>query len=196
MLHFFGIISAVLAFLAVVPYVRDVFKGTTKPNQASWLIWVALLVLALLSQRIGGAKDSLLLTIGDLIGSSVILGLAIFKGTNKWHWVDKASLVGAGIGFICLFVFKQPIVGLAITIFIDACGAVPTIRKSFIDPKSETLSTWIIVGVAGIFGAISVGSFNLVILIYPIYLIVSNFAVAGAMLIGSLRHRSVEQPKN
>ncbi len=197
MLHIFGVLSAVLAFLAIVPYVRDVFKGTTKPNQASWLIWVALLALALLSQGFSGAKDSLFLTIGDLVGSATILGLAIFYGTNKWHWIDKVSLAGAGIGFICLFIFKQPVISLAVTIFIDACGAVPTIRKSYVDPSSETLSTWIIVGVAGIFGAIAVGSFNFVLLIYPVYLVLSNFAVAVAMLVGRVRSANrpaIEQP--
>jgi hypothetical protein len=34
-----GIVSASLAFVAYVPYFRDIFKVKTKPHPYSWFIW-------------------------------------------------------------------------------------------------------------------------------------------------------------
>jgi hypothetical protein len=186
MLHLFGVIAGVLALLAAIPYIRDTIKGETRPNRVTWLIWVILQTIALFAQISGGGRDSLLLTIGDLIASATILLLAFVKGESKWHWIDRMALIGAGIGLILWYALNQPIVALAVTIFIDLCGAVPTLRKSFVDPDSETRSTWWIVGIGAIFGVLAVGKVDVTLLVYPIYLAVINLAVAAAIELGKL----------
>lgn len=189
MLYIFGILAGVLALIAAVPYIKDAIQGKTKPNKVTWLIWVALQTIALIAQITAGGKGSLLLTIGDLAASSTILFLAFYKGETKWHWIDKLALVLAAIGLILWYIFRQPIWALAMTVFVDFCGVVPTLRKSFADPESETLSTWLIVGTAAIFGAIAVGRLDITLLIYPIYLVVANLSVAAAIGLGKLRLR-------
>lgn len=46
----FGYLSGVLALIAFFPYYRDIFRGKTKPERASWLIWGILDLVALFSQ--------------------------------------------------------------------------------------------------------------------------------------------------
>ena len=66
MLEFFGYISGILFILSVVPYVRSILKGNTKPQRMTWLIWTVLVFIAFFSQLAKGATWSLLLTAGDL----------------------------------------------------------------------------------------------------------------------------------
>jgi hypothetical protein len=187
MLHIFGIIAGVLALVSAIPYIIDTVKGTTKPNRVTWLIWVTLQIIALVAQFSAGGRDSLLLTIGDLLASSTILFLALLKGEAAWHWIDTGALVGAAAGLLMWYFFHQPAWALAMTIFVDFCGVVPTIRKSFADPFSETLSTWLLVAVGAVFGAIAVGKLDITLLIYPLYLITANLGVAFAIQFGKLK---------
>lgn len=190
MLHIFGILSGVLVVLAAIPYIRDILKGETRPNKVTWFIWLLLQSLAFVSQLVEGGRDSLLLSGGDIFITATILILAFYKGESKWHWIDKVSLVGAVIGLIAWYFFNQPVLALAITIFIDFCGVVPTLRKAYVDPHSETLSTWLIVGVGAIFGAFAVGKFDIALLLYPVYLILANLGVAVAIQIGKIKVRN------
>lgn len=189
MLHFFGILAGVLAMVAAIPYVRDILKGETRPNKVSWFIWVILQAIALVSQLVQGGKDSVLLSVGDLLASLVILLLAFKYGEKKWHWIDRAALVGAAIGLLVWYLFNQPVVALIITVFVDFCGVVPTWRKAYADPSSETMSTWIIVGFGAIFGVLAVGKLDAALLLYPVYLTIANLGVAVAMQVGKLRMR-------
>lgn len=190
MLHILGTLAGLLAIAAAIPYIKDIFKGTTKPNRVTWLIWVTLQTIALIAQIVSGGKDSLLLTIGDLIASTTILILAFAKGKAEWHWIDRWALAGAALGLLLWYFFRQPIFALAMTVFVDFCGVVPTLRKSFVNPESETLTTWLIVGTGAILGAISVGKLNATLLLYPIYLAVANLGVAVAILLGRFRNKS------
>ena len=184
MLHIFGIISGVFAIVSAVPYIRDTLKGSTRPNQVTWFIWVLLLVIALLSQISSGGKDSLVFVCGDLIATSIILVLALFKGERQWHWIDKWALVGAGIGLVLWGVFNQPVLALAMIIFVDFCGAVPTLRKSFAEPESETFIAYLITATGAVFGILAVGALNISLLVYPLYIMLVNLSVALAIWLG------------
>lgn len=184
MLHILGVLAGVLALLAAIPYIRDIIRGRTKPNRVSWFIWVLLQAIALLSQLAEGGRDSVLLSGGDLIASAIILVLAFYKGESKWHWIDKAALLGAAVGLSIWYFFNQPVLALLITVFIDFCGVVPTLRKAYAEPYSETLSTWLIVGVGGVCSILAVGKFDRSLLLYPVYLTLANFGVAAAIQLG------------
>ena len=45
MLQLFGLIAGDLVILANIPYMRDILRGKTKPERASWLIWFTLGVI-------------------------------------------------------------------------------------------------------------------------------------------------------
>jgi hypothetical protein len=78
---------------------------------------------------------------------------------------------------------------LILAILIDAIGGYLTVIKSYADPASETLITWVLSGTSGIFAAVSVGSLNAVLLAYPIYIVLINYTVVAAILLG--RRRSI-----
>ncbi len=38
----FGVLAGLLGVLDTIPYVRDMFRGTTRPHRGTWLIWSVL----------------------------------------------------------------------------------------------------------------------------------------------------------
>src|SRR5258706_11686970 len=52
-----GVVAAALGFLGFLPYIRDIYRGTTKPHVLSWFLWGFLEIIAFAAQlkRGGGA---------------------------------------------------------------------------------------------------------------------------------------------
>jgi hypothetical protein len=184
MLQFFGYISAILSIIMIFPYIIDIFKKTTKPERASWLIWTVLGFIAFFSQLAKGATDSLWLTAGQTIAVLIVFILAIKYGVGGLTKRDIKALIVAGIGLLLWFLTNEALYALLIVIAIDSIGVFLTTIKANKDPKSETMSTWILSGTSGIFGALAVGSFDPVLLLYPTYIIVANYVVVGAIILG------------
>ena len=76
-----------------------------------------------------------------------------------------------------MFAFP-PILALFLIILIDIIGANLTIIKSWKNPETENWICWAMCGVGGLFGILSVGSLNFVLLSYPIYICLMNSILA------------------
>ena len=191
MLQLFGYISGFLAILCYVPYIRDILKGTTQPERASWLIWTVLGFIAFFSQLSEGASDSLWVTGIETFGVGIVFLLALKFGVGGLARRDIVALVGAGVGLLLWYMTNDASTALYIVIAIDAIGVVLTVMKAYKDPSSETFSTWFLAGLAGVFASFAVGKFDYVFLIYPFYLFLMNCAVCVAMLVGRARLRGL-----
>ncbi len=189
-MHIIGIISGVLAISATFPYLYDIYKGTTKPNQVSWLIFVLLLTIALFSQIASGASISLFVTIGDLITCFIVFIVSLFRGERKWSALDYFALAAAIVSLGLWYLLNNPAIALVMTILIHCCGMLPTLRKTYLTPSSETLSTWLLVGISAILSTITVGEYNWTLLIYPFYLALANLSVVAIMRISPYRKKT------
>ena len=189
MLQLFGYISALLSIVMIVPYVRDILLGKTKPERGSWLIWTVLGFIAFFSQYAKGATDSLWMTAGQTLAVLIIAVLSIKYGYGGLGKRDVRALIGAGIGLLLWYLTREAAFALFIIILVDSIGTLLTAIKSYKDPESETLSTWILSGTSGIFGMLAVGSLNFVLLAYPLYIMVANYVIVGAMLLGRRRQK-------
>jgi len=184
MLETLGLIAGVLGFVCCIPYIRDILLKKTKPERASWLIWTVLGGISFLSQLAKGASNSLWMTGADTLGVAITFILALRYGIGGLTSRDIKALLVALIGLVLWYFTKEPAFALIIVILVDGAGAVLTILKAYADPSSETMSTWFLSGLSGFVAAFAVGSFNWILLSYPIYIGIANWSVIGAMLLG------------
>lgn len=185
----FGYLAALLSIVAVFPYIRDILKGKTKPERASWFIWTVLGSIAFFSQLEKGATNSLWMVGTSTVCVLIVSILSIKFGSGGFAKRDKISLLIAAIGLLLWFFTKEAAIALFITIIIDLTGSFLTVVKSLEDPESETISTWIIAFISGIFAALSVGEWSFILLVYPLYIFLANFAVVVAILLGKNRKK-------
>jgi len=188
-LQIFGFLAALLSIFAVLPYIRDIFKGKTKPERASWLIWTVLGSIAFFSQLAKGATNSLWMVGVSTLCVLIVSILSIKFGTGGFAKRDKISLTFAALGILLWFFTKEAAIALMITIFVDLMGSSLTIIKSYEDPESETISTWILAFISGIFAALSVGEWSFILLVYPLYIFLANLSVVVAILLGKKRKK-------
>src|SRR6185312_4934943 len=118
----------------------------------------------------------------------IIFCLSIKYGVGGHSKLDMSALGVATIGVIVALLARQPLLSLLGVILADISGTFLSIRKAFIEPGSETSITWLLIGTAAIFGCLSVGKFSLALLLYPLYLVVANYAIYAAQLMGYILH--------
>jgi hypothetical protein len=166
-----GAIAGICSLLGCIPYWRAILQGKTRPNRATWWIWLVVGIMIMLSYRAAGASTTLWVPITYVVAPFVTSLLAIKFGEGGWTKFDRMCLLGslASLGFWS--VNKSADLTLTINIGIDFLGALPTIRKSLIDPDSENLLGWSIFTIANALNLLAVDRWsNWQVIIYPLYM--------------------------
>lgn len=183
-----GIISGVISAICLAPYIRDILARKTKPERASWLIWSVLGGISFFSQLAKGASDSLWMTGVQTIVVLVVFVLSIKFGSGGLSSRDIKALLVAMSGLLIWYFTQEASWALYIVIIVDAVGAILTMIKAYEDPSSETTVTWFLSGLAGLISAFSVGSWNFILLVYPLYIFIIDWMVVGAIKISPNKH--------
>lgn len=186
-----GVAAGILAVVAALPYIFDIFKGRAKPERASWLIWSALAVIAFFSQAAKGATSSLWLTGLDSLASITIFALSVKWGVGGFTRRDIFSLGLAAVGLLLWCFTNDSLYALLIVMGVDALGTGLTVIKTYQDPSTETYTMWVVLSLASLLGIVSVGRFDIQIMAYPIYLFAANAAVVIAKLLATSNQRRV-----
>jgi hypothetical protein len=127
----------------------------------------------------------------------------IFQGKTKperiswliWAILGAISFFSQfakGASLFLWYVTREAAVALFIVIFIDAIGVYLTVLKTYENPETETVSTWIFTFAAGLLGCIAVGSFNLVLLAFPFYIGLAGAAILLAIKLGFWRKAQIK----
>ena len=174
----FGVLAGVLAVADTVPYLRDTARGSTRPHRGTWLIWGVLAVVVCVSQRADGASWSLIMVAAQAVLTTVIFLLAVRRGEGGVSPVELAMIALAGLGVLGWIVADEPIVATACVVAADLIGAAMMLPKTYRDPDSETLVTFVLASVAGALAAGAVGALDVSLLLYPAYFCLANAAIA------------------
>ena len=164
-----GVIAAGLVLIGYIPYIRDVIKGTTRPHLYSWFLWGFVTSIAFALQVTHGAGAGSLVTLIAALMCIVVLILGAKRGSKKdIKKTDTVFLLVALIAVGFWLIAKQPVISIILVTTIDVLAFAPTVRKSWIDPYSETLSFyWINTFRFGL-AIFALQSFSIITALYPI----------------------------
>ncbi|MCX6751555.1 MAG: hypothetical protein NT161_02185 [Candidatus Nomurabacteria bacterium] len=184
-----GMIAGVIAFLAYVVYVVSIFRGKTKPNRATWWIWAFMGLVVGLSYYASGAENTIWVPFVEFIGPFSIALLSIKYGEGGLeNKTDLICLFGAVVSIILWIIFDNPVIALVTNLAVDSFAIIPTIKKSYLRPEGEDFWAWFGTGMADTLNMFAVERFTFAILVYPIYMLVSDLIIIFILL---LRKKSI-----
>lgn len=173
-----GIIAGVIALLAYIVYIISILRGQSKPNRATWWIWAFMGLVLALSYKFSGASNTVWVPYMEFLGPLSIALLSIKYGeggiTSK---TDIFCLLGAVTSVILWIVFNSPVIALVTNLAIDSFAIIPTIKKSYLRPEGEDFWAWFGTGFADTLNMFAVERFTFAILLYPIYMLVSDLII-------------------
>jgi hypothetical protein len=183
-----GLSGALLAFLDPIPYVRDILRGRTRPYRASWLIWSALGVLTFCSQVADGGTWSVAAVGVQAASTIVVFALSIQCGQGGARRTDAALLLLAAGGALAWRLSSEPVLATLFVIAADAVAVALMLPKTWLDPWSETRSSYVLASASGVLSTIAVGTLDAALMLYPAYFACANGVTAVVITVA--RHRT------
>ncbi|MEK6945324.1 MAG: hypothetical protein AABW63_00860 [Nanoarchaeota archaeon] len=187
----FTIVATFLTIIAFFPYIRNIFRNNTKPHPYTWLIWTLTQGTAIFAILYGGGNlGALSLTVGTILVFVIFL-FSIKKGTKNIKKIDTIILILAICAILVWWQLDQPLISVIMVSAIDFFGYIPTIRKSWSEPRSETLSSWMLFVIANTFAILALESYNSLTLTYLITITLANLIIFFVCL---LRRHYINPP--
>ncbi len=165
-----GAIAGICSLAGFLPYWWGIWRGHTRPNRATWWIWLVVGIIIAASYRAAGASATIWVPITYVIGPLITSLLAIKFGQGGWTKFDRFCLLSSLLSLILWGVCRSPDLALVINIGIDLLGALPTLRKSLIDPYSEDSLAWLLFFVANALNVLAIERWSWQVAIYPLYM--------------------------
>jgi hypothetical protein len=183
MFEYLVIIAAVASLIAAFVYIRSMFVGGTKPNRVTWLMWaIAPLIgtAAALSNGVGWAILPVFMA-----GFSPFLIFVASFFAKKAYWkpstFDYVCGVLSAFALIIWWLTKNPDIAIVFAIASDALASIPTLRKAWTNPETE--SVWpFIIGTFGAASSLAVATlWTFSEYAFPSYLILVNILILLAL---------------
>jgi hypothetical protein len=136
----FVYLAAALSLVGAYGYIRDTLRGDTSPNRVTWSLWGVEGVLAFfveIQQHVGLA--SLMTLMLGLVPCAVVV--ASFRNRNAvWKLGAFDAICGAvSVAGLVFWAFvNEPTVALVSFVVADQMAALPTVRKSWLAPSTES----------------------------------------------------------
>jgi hypothetical protein len=168
------IVALLCAVLAYFNYIKDIFKGNTRPHAFTWLVWCTMSSVAFFSQVSGGGGVGTWVLAFTAIMNFVIFILSVYKGQTNITKLDWFCLMGAFLGVALFTINNSQILSLVIISAVEIIGFVPTIRKSLIKPYEETIVTFGFTSLKYIFAIMALENYSFTTVYYPVVVATTN----------------------
>jgi hypothetical protein len=163
-------LAVLLAGVGGYGYIRDTLRGVTSPNRVTWALWALEGILGFgveLQQHVGLAS---LMTLMLGVVPLLVL-LASFKNPQSVWKLGPFDVVCGSIalaGLVFWAFVNEPTVALVSFVAADQIASLPTLRKSWLAPSTESPRLFVL------------GAFNCAITL----LTLKTFSTAGALFPG------------
>lgn len=178
-----GVIAVILGVIGYIPYIRDVLRGKTRPHVYSWCVWslITYTIFALQITDNAGPGAWVTLVVG-LLGSLIFV-LGMRQGDKDITKSDTLLFIAALISLCLWLVAEQPEIAMVLLIITALFGFIPTVRKSWNRPHTETLSTYIINVVRHALSFFALANYSLLTWLFPVFWTAVNLAFAIYLII-------------
>lgn len=141
-----GVIAGLIHIVAFLIYHRQMLQGTSKPNQATWTLWVFISTLNCISYIVmSGDIIKGLLPIASTAACIAVFVVSLFKGKlSKLNFGDQIALM---LGFASIFVWRAYRSATYANLILQICiliSFIPTYRGVWKEPSNEKALPWFV----------------------------------------------------
>lgn len=180
----FGVIATILIFFSQLYEIRSIFvadpvtKQKTRPSRSTFWIWTVVQAMMVGSYIATGETFAAGVGVAYAVTILAIAILSIRYGYSQWEKLDSLCVFGMAVTVVLGLIFRSTMVILVSAILIDAIGCIPTVKKVWEDPGSESRWAWAITVVACVVNFGAVEHWGAESFLYLPYLLIVNSVIA------------------
>jgi hypothetical protein len=184
-----GELAGALAIIQIIPYIVSILRGHTKPERASYLIWLLVDVIAISSYIAVGARTTIWTSLVFVFTGLLVFILSIKHGMGGFSTFDIICLLLACIGVVIWVSTKNALIALYFSNFVVTIGYLPTIKKAYFFPRTENTLSWTLTAIASTLNIFALTTLAPHIALTPIRAAVTQGIVAYLLLFPSSRFK-------
>ncbi len=169
-----AIVASILAIVGNVPYLLDIFKKRVQPHPYTWLVWSLVSCIIFFGQIAKGAGIGALPTAASEIFTIIIFFFSLRYGFKQIRKIDSLFLAIALLGIIPWVLTNDPTISVIIAVSIDLVAFIPTIRKTWAHPNTETPILYSMNVLRHILMLASLKTYNIATTLHSIVMITTN----------------------
>jgi hypothetical protein len=161
--------------ISYVPYIRDILRGKTQPHIYTWLIWLITQGTASAAAFYGG---SFYTSFGLFAGTLMVLVICLLSARYGTKNITKGDTITLALALSAVLVWwklDNPLFAVVMVSAIDGFGYLPSFRKTYEEPASETSSFWILIAASTLFTLLANQEFNILTSLYLSVMFICNF---------------------
>lgn len=171
------LISISLSLYGSYNYIYDTIKGTTRPNRVSYGLWAIAPIIGVGAAISSGADW--MTTVRTFMAGFVPLIIVIASFANKsGYWKTTKFDYFCGmfsiVALVLWIVIDLPVYAILLAALADFFAAIPTIKKSWTNPESETGIAYIMSLLSVLVILPTINVFDIQNTAFQIYLLVVN----------------------
>jgi hypothetical protein len=185
----FVYLAAVFSLLGIVSYVRDTLAGRARPNRVTWFLWALAPLIAFAAQLQEGVGLQALLTFMIGFGPAIVL-VASFLGRHAPVRITRFDLACASVSVTALVAWRitgQGTVAIAFSLLADLMAALPTLRKAYREPHTETWLAFLCSGISALITLLTISDWSFSVAAFPIYILTMSTVLFTLVRFPALR---------
>ncbi|HEV2427380.1 MAG TPA: hypothetical protein VGS61_04075 [Acidimicrobiales bacterium] len=186
----FVYLAAALALYGVYDYVRATLRGETQPNRVSWGLWGVTGVLAFVVEVQSHVGLAAVMTLMFGVVPLIVVAASFANPHSVWRIGPFDAACGAVsiVGIVFWAIVHEPTVAIVAFISADQVAALPTIRKSWIAPETESSKVFVTGAINCAITLFTLRHFTTDGAVFPGAILVCD-AVISALVVGRLGPR-------
>lgn len=169
----FVYVGVVFGFVGSSIYLRDTLLGRTQPNRVTWILWsLAPLVAFVAELRAGVGLRSITTFMTGFLPMLIFVG-SFVNPKSKWKIgpFDYACGALSVLATLALLFAGNPTLAIFLAIAADLAAGIPTIKKSWSHPESESVAAYLGAGIAATLTLLSITHWSSDEAGFPLYLL-------------------------
>jgi hypothetical protein len=182
----FAILGALITVAGSASYARDTLRGRTQPNRVTWLLWTLAPLIAFAAEVVQHVGLQALMTLAVGLGPLLVVIASYLDPRAYWQ------LTRLDIGCGCLSLAALAAWGVTGTgdiailfsILSDLFGGIPTLRKAYQHPATESASAFAASGCGATLTLLTIpaSAWSFATAGFPLYILAADLTLATLIL--------------
>ena len=178
-------VAIFLTFIAFFPYIRSIMQGQIKPHVFSWVIWGSTTFVVFLAQlEDNGGAGAWPIGVSGIITMFIALLAYIKRSDITITRTDWVFFILAISSLPFWYFTSDPLWAVVTLTTVDVLGFVPTVRKAYLAPYSESLLFFSLFTARNLLVIIALENYSVTTVLFP-----AVIAAACLMLMALIAYR-------
>ena len=176
-------IAIALTFAAFVPYFRAIIAGSTRPHVFSWVIWGSTTFVVFLAQlQDQGGIGAWPIGVSGIITIAIACLAYLKRGDVHITKTDWMFFLAALSSLPLWYFTSDPLWAVVVLTTVDLLGFGPTIRKTYHQPYSESLTFFALFAIRNLLVVMALEHYSLTTVLFPAVIALACIALMGMIV--------------